>query len=151
MEELLSQSESEDTDGEENESEFDSEEEFEAAENEEEFEELVEINAAADSAPQVEVIEDDDDKPNYIITKDANGGERYEYKEIGKLSSERLWTILTRSQILSTTQMIPMSRERKIRLEIFPFRSTTHIPTLAIISMARRLCGLPKERHWTHC
>jgi ribosome biogenesis protein ERB1 len=27
---------------------------------------------------------DDDDKPNYVITTDANGGERYEYEEIGE-------------------------------------------------------------------
>lgn len=87
MEGILSQSESEDTDSENDLPELDSEEEFDGIEDEQENEELLEINgiSALEATSADQELEEDDDKPNYVVTKDANGGERYEYQEIGEL------------------------------------------------------------------
>jgi len=87
LEGILSQSESEDTDSENDLPELDSEEEFDGIEDEQENEELLEINgiSALEATSADQELEEDDDKPNYVVTKDANGGERYEYQEIGEL------------------------------------------------------------------
>lgn len=90
LEGILSGSET-DSDGEA--PEFDSEDNLEGTEDEEDQEDQEELAAINGSAAlqiatiPTELDGDDNDKPNYIITKDANGGERYEYQEIG----ERLW------------------------------------------------------------
>lgn len=89
---VLAESDSEDEESGDEVPELDSDEDFDGIENEEDEEhsELAEINAGIPGTDSLKIdgssdtaVEDENDKPNYIITKDANGGERYEYEEIG--------------------------------------------------------------------
>jgi ribosome biogenesis protein ERB1 len=95
LEGILSQSEDEsgveDSESEGEEPELDEDEDDDEDEDEDEDEdvrsddeEVEGINGERNSKSKTGAIdeEDDDDKPNYRIVKDANGNERYEYEEI---------------------------------------------------------------------
>jgi ribosome biogenesis protein ERB1 len=101
LEGILSQSEDEDSgeqDSDEEEDEEEDEEDLEALDSDEipdgdsetELDDkngvVLTINGAKDIAKKMALekgaFEEDEDKPNYTITKDANGGERYIYEEI---------------------------------------------------------------------
>jgi len=118
---VLSDSEGEDDD--EESTEGSDEDELDAEGIPEGFGDAEQVEAANGQKPQDTAIQvwDDEDKPNYTIEKDANGGERYVYQDIDPVvrNPRNIEGKSTRRRLImigfSTTQMIPILRLRTIR------------------------------------